>query len=152
MLTGEEIRHKNLEKLIQRFGTIAALSEATNVAAGFISHIRNKTKDMGAITARRMEAALELERGWMDHEPEISTQAREVAMAIDELALSSVMQQKLAIYLIGEIEKVTQFLPIDTPEPPDPLERAVQAARELAAQRRHRTQSYRPAARTKETE
>lgn len=151
MLTCEEIRRNNLEKLIERFGTIVALSEATNVPAGFISHIRNKTKDMGAITARRMEAELNLERGWMDHESELSAPAREVAIAVDSLALSSVMQQKVAVYLIAQIEKLPQFLLSDAPERADPLERAEREARELAAQRRHRTQSHQRAPRTRES-
>ena len=76
MLTSYEIRRERLEILIEEHGSVANL----NVALGWprtnptLKHVReaysrpgrNKPYQMGDATARAIEAALKLERGWMD--------------------------------------------------------------------------------------
>lgn len=59
-------RHANLLTLIKQFGTIEKLAGKTLSAPAHLSQIRNRTRDMGRLVARRFEKQLELPTGWMD--------------------------------------------------------------------------------------
>lgn len=84
MLTVEEIRLQNLEELVAKFRSAAALIAAAaergvEIEEVYISQIRNRTpvrrKDkslgppraMGSEVARKIEKGLGLEHGWMDN-------------------------------------------------------------------------------------
>lgn len=60
------IRRLNLLGLIDQHGTIARLAKATNSVANYLSQVKNGHRDMGDDQARRLEAALSKEKGWMD--------------------------------------------------------------------------------------
>lgn len=118
MRTCEEIRRENLERLITIFGTITGLADATDVAPGFLSHIRNKTKEMGQKTARGIENALKLERGWMDNPAEqISDAALFVGRAIDEGFHDLVMRQNVAQYLVEDLRRYKKITEAAAPPP-----------------------------------
>lgn len=74
METIEEIRRLNLLRLIERLGSQKALSDKTGLNTGQISQWINRSPDsktgkprtMGTISARRIESALHLAKGWLD--------------------------------------------------------------------------------------
>ncbi|MBR7961215.1 S24 family peptidase [Burkholderia vietnamiensis] len=74
MKTIDEIRRDNLQIAVSRFRTAAALAEAAGVASAYLSQIKNRTpesktgkpKSMGDDVARKIEAALGEQEGWMD--------------------------------------------------------------------------------------
>jgi len=76
MKTIDEIRRDNLLLAIKRYGTIAALAEAAEVSAAYLSQIKNRTpenktgrpKGMGGDVARKLERAIREAPGWMDVE------------------------------------------------------------------------------------
>lgn len=59
-------RRKNLEGLITEFGTIEDLARATNTVANYLSQVRGDSRKMGDKMARKLEAGLKKERGWVD--------------------------------------------------------------------------------------
>lgn len=67
-----EIRRKNIEVLLQRYGSIAAVARFTGASPVYLSQVRNASKDgdkprlLGDKLARRMEAELEIPAGWLD--------------------------------------------------------------------------------------
>lgn len=74
--TIDETRRARLEILVTQFGSLAALNEKIGLARtdATLSQIRNRSahsktgapRNMGDPLARRIEEALELDRGWMD--------------------------------------------------------------------------------------
>jgi hypothetical protein len=77
--TVEEIRRDRLQQLVEDHGSYAALNEkiglerrdsTLNQIGKQSQNSKTKTpKTMGSPMARRIEAALKLEPGWMDNEP-----------------------------------------------------------------------------------
>lgn len=84
MLTIAEIRLRNLESLVDRYGSVSALVAAAaergvDIHPVYVSQIRNQTparrkdgtigppRGMGDEQARAFEKGLALERGWMDN-------------------------------------------------------------------------------------
>lgn len=69
-----EIRHSNLDLLVQRAGSQAEVALIAGSSPQYISQLVNKTRDpksgkpreMGSPFARRLEAAFKLPSGWMD--------------------------------------------------------------------------------------
>jgi hypothetical protein len=74
MQTNDEVRRKNLELAIKRAGSAAKLAEKAKTSAAYLSQIKNRTPDsksgtpktMGDDMARRIEAAIGEQPGWMD--------------------------------------------------------------------------------------
>lgn len=74
MQTNDEVRRQNLLIAIERAGTAAKLAEAAKTSAAYLSQIKNRTPDsksgtpktMGDDMARRIEAAIGEQPGWMD--------------------------------------------------------------------------------------
>lgn len=68
MLDSKEIRRRNLLTLISETGTAAALAEAAQTSAAYLSQILSvRTKaHVGDALARKLEAATRKPRGWMD--------------------------------------------------------------------------------------
>lgn len=101
MDTVDSIRLAKLEKAIARMGSIEALAEAAGLSAAYISQVRNELPDsktgtpkrLGRIAARKIETALEEERGWMD-----SAHTGDLAAFVDS-SLSDEGKQKLAEHM-----------------------------------------------------
>src|SRR5579875_3207975 len=74
MQTNDEVRRLNLLIAIERSGSAAKLAEAAKTSAAYLSQIKNRTPDsesgtpktMGDDMARRIEAAIGEQPGWMD--------------------------------------------------------------------------------------
>lgn len=74
MQTNDEVRRQNLEIAIKRSGSATKLAEAAKTSAAYLSQIKNRTPDsksgtpktMGDDMARRIEAAIGEQPGWMD--------------------------------------------------------------------------------------
>lgn len=80
-----QIRQENFQWLFQQFrqaiwrdfpdepekGMLKRFADRLGLSDRYLSHINNARKGIGSTTARRIEEALKLERGWMDseHEP-----------------------------------------------------------------------------------
>jgi hypothetical protein len=70
----KEIRRANMLKLVEHFGSLKRLAEATDTPAGYLSNIKirarkgTKVRGMGDAVARRIESKLSLRVGWMDRE------------------------------------------------------------------------------------
>ena len=65
-----DIRRQNLQRLVSRHGTQQALANAVGLAVQYINHLLSGHRSMGEKTARKIEAALQLDRGWMDRDEE----------------------------------------------------------------------------------
>lgn len=72
-MDNDEIRIKNLQILIKRFGTIASVANLCDTAPSYLSQILNKVKSstgkargIGDSLARKLEAGAGVEIGWMD--------------------------------------------------------------------------------------
>jgi len=69
-----DIRHENLERLIEEFGTQDEVANLGTTSPVYISQIRNKALDsktgrpreMGNIVARKLETGCKKPVGWMD--------------------------------------------------------------------------------------
>ncbi|MGZ4819356.1 MAG: S24 family peptidase [Terriglobales bacterium] len=82
MQTNDEVRRQNLLIAIERAGSAAKLAELAKTSAAYLSQIKNRTPDsksgtpktMGDDMARRIEAAIGEQPGWMDvaHGPQDS--------------------------------------------------------------------------------
>lgn len=82
MQTNDEVRRQNLLIAIDRVGSAAKLAELAKTSPAYLSQIKNRTPDsksgtpktMGDDMARRIEAAIGEQPGWMDvpHEPQES--------------------------------------------------------------------------------
>lgn len=74
MKTNDEVRRQNLLIAIERVGSAAKLAALSNTSPAYLSQIKNKTPDsksgtpktMGDDMARRIEAAIGEQPGWMD--------------------------------------------------------------------------------------
>jgi phage repressor protein C with HTH and peptisase S24 domain len=74
MQTNDEVRRQNLLIAIERAGSAAKLAEAAKTSPAYLSQIKNRTPDsksgtpktMGDDMARRIEAAIGEQPGWMD--------------------------------------------------------------------------------------
>ncbi|MGI4846189.1 MAG: S24 family peptidase [Janthinobacterium lividum] len=74
MQTNDEVRRQNLVLAIERAGSAAKLAELAKTSAAYLSQIKNRTPDsksgtpktMGDDMARRIEAAIGEQAGWMD--------------------------------------------------------------------------------------
>lgn len=62
----EETRKNNLIDLIKKAGSQSKLSKQIDLDAGYISQMKNGTRQMGEKTARKIEESLGLENGYMD--------------------------------------------------------------------------------------
>jgi hypothetical protein len=74
MKTNDEVRRQNLLIAIERAGSAAKLAALSNTSPAYLSQIKNRTPDsksgtpktMGDDMARRIEAAIGEQPGWMD--------------------------------------------------------------------------------------
>jgi hypothetical protein len=74
MQTNDEVRRQNLLIAIKRAGSAAKLAALSNTSPAYLSQIKNRTPDsksgtpktMGDDMARRIEAAIGEQPGWMD--------------------------------------------------------------------------------------
>lgn len=84
MKTVGDLRRENLELLVEQFGTLEGVASAVGSTSIYLSQVRNqaidaktgKPREMGALMARRLEAAAEKPRGWMDQEHGGATRPR----------------------------------------------------------------------------
>lgn len=75
MLTSGEIRHANFLALLEQEGGVAAMAKRLGVSESQVSQIRGRMKhsktgeprEIGDKLARKIEAAFDLERGWLDN-------------------------------------------------------------------------------------
>lgn len=65
-MRNKDIRRKNLNALIERFGKKSTLANKSGASADYISQIANKHRDMGDAFAETLESGLDLPVGWMD--------------------------------------------------------------------------------------
>ena len=77
-MTIHDTRLRNLQLLIEHFGSIVALSNATGVSEKYLSQVMNRTrlpsgnpKNIGSNVARRLEQGANMPAGWMDITQEI---------------------------------------------------------------------------------
>ena len=81
MKTNSEIRRENLELAKDQVGSAAKLSQLIGTNPGYLSQIKNQTPDsksgspktMGDEMARRIEAAIGVEPGWMDRDHSVGS-------------------------------------------------------------------------------
>lgn len=66
MKENKAVRRANLLGLIKEFDTIEALANATGTVAAYLSQVKNGTRQMGDRVARRIEAGLNKDEGWID--------------------------------------------------------------------------------------
>lgn len=72
----DQVRLDNLQLLVRVAGTLEAVADKTGTTSVYLSQLRNRTPDhetgrpreMGTRMARRLEAAFEKPKGWMDEE------------------------------------------------------------------------------------
>lgn len=83
-----EIRRLNLELLIDELGSSDAVAGAGTTDPVYISQLRHaapdsktgKTRQIGDVLARKLEAGCGKERGWMDHEHDPLTYRQQRAL------------------------------------------------------------------------
>lgn len=76
MKTNDELRRDNLLLAIKRAGSAAKLADAAGTSPAYLSQIKNRTPDsktgvpkmMGDDMARRIEAAIKVQPGWLDQD------------------------------------------------------------------------------------
>lgn len=98
-------RHRNLVTLLERRGEAMRLAKLIKVEPNYLSRIKSGKKRIGEEIARRIEQALGLEYGWLDHQHE--TQVTQEKCAEEEGAtLHSITATTLddLIVQIGELE------------------------------------------------
>lgn len=85
----DEIRQSNLRTAIQKAGSQAKLANASSLSDAYISQVVNKLRNksgqprtLGASAARKIEAGLDLPRGWMDTDHEAASELSEAAMTV----------------------------------------------------------------------
>ena len=107
-----EIRRQNLIFLM-RGQTKVAYATFIGTEAAYLSQILSPKMrgEVGASLARRIEKKHGLKRGWMDveHQQELSAQARSVAEAVDSQGYSHDAQEQLANYLMNQIVQFRAF-------------------------------------------
>lgn len=86
-----EIRRANLEGLLTQLtaGNMAEFERRYGIDASVLSQIKNGSRNMGDELARKVEAALDKEKGWMDHPQfrmsDVSIQQAEAAQIAEAL-------------------------------------------------------------------
>lgn len=145
MPTIGEVRLANLEVLVKEAGGASALSDFSGVSPVYISQLRNRSEDaktgrpreMGSVTARKLEACSGMYRGWMDQdhkfEPEGTTVFRfvrltgnEAPVATDPPTAPAAEAELLAKFrALPEIQRPKVFAYIEgladsRKQPPDP--------------------------------
>jgi len=84
MKTAHDCRRENLEILVQELGSLDAIAERAQLSnTVYLSQIRNRTLDtktlkprnMGSVTARKLESACSKPIGWMDKDHAIASVA-----------------------------------------------------------------------------
>lgn len=112
-MTISDVRRQNLQLLIEKHGSQAALARATKKPAAFIAQLRSGIRNLGEAASRDIEKSLGLSRGWFD-EPrnvqgppstfpeadwnQLSPDARRLVLAIvDHLRTSSQQDEMLLL-------------------------------------------------------
>lgn len=114
MRTISEIRHSNLLLLLEEHGSLAELNDKLRLPRtdATLSQIKNRSPDsktgkprvMGDILARRLEAALGLDEGWMDNaQYRAGTREARVAMALQVMERMPDWQVDQAIKILDTI-------------------------------------------------
>lgn len=85
----DEIRQSNLRTAIQKAGSQAKLANASSLSDAYISQVVNKLRNksgqprtLGASAARKIEAGLDLPRGWMDTDHDAASDLSEAALLV----------------------------------------------------------------------
>lgn len=81
-----EIRRRNLETLIHRFGGQAELARRLDMEPNYISQLVRQHGNVGNKFARKIECGVGLERGWMDTLHKITGPANESTHGVREAA------------------------------------------------------------------
>jgi transcriptional regulator with XRE-family HTH domain len=93
-VTATDFRRAHLIRLIERYGTLDHFSEVVGLAPSYISQLKTGKRGMGPRTARKIELALELDRGTLDVPPPGHDLDKELMRLLDE------MPEKEAIRII----------------------------------------------------
>lgn len=111
MKTIAEIRLQNLESLIKRVGTLERVAVAADSSAIYLSQIRHQAKskngrprEMGTAMARRIEAGVGLEVGWMD----IAHQ--DASYPAHQQPAAPAVQESHAAYAVSSVELAVMAL------------------------------------------
>lgn len=62
----DEIRHFHLDRLIEKEGSAEAVARKANISGAYLRQIRMGYRNMGPATARKIEKAFGLEKGYLD--------------------------------------------------------------------------------------
>jgi len=93
-VTATDFRRAHLIRLIERYGTLDHFSEVVGLAPSYISQLKTGKRGMGPRTARKIELALELDRGTLDVPPPGHDLDKELQRLLSE------MPEKEAIRII----------------------------------------------------
>lgn len=93
-MTATDFRRAHLIRLIERHGTLDHFSEVVGLAPSYLSQLKTGKRGMGPRTARKIEAALKLDRGTLDIPPPGHELDKELARLLNE------MPEKEAISII----------------------------------------------------
>lgn len=126
MRTINEIRHANLLLLIDEYGSLAELNDQLGLPRtdATLSQIKNRSKDsktgkprvMGDVLARRMEAALGKQTGWMDNpQYKQGTRGARVALAVQLMERMPDWQVDQAIKILDTIAEPPARTGTDAP-------------------------------------
>lgn len=82
----DEIRRKNLERLIEQYEVQDALADAVGVTPGYISQLRNGTRPLNEKTTEKYEKKLGLPPKWfdVDHDKGFSEQERQATLKAED--------------------------------------------------------------------
>jgi hypothetical protein len=119
MQTVHDTRRQRLERLIQQYGSIAALNEALSWPRtdSRLSRIRNenarpdrdgKVFQMGDNIAREIEATLNLGTGWMDTPPSLSEQYAKSEPMERMASLMAVMEPEMQYKVVRMVAALSQ--------------------------------------------
>lgn len=83
-MNAHESRRTNLEYLIGRHGggVLKRFADLTDINPNYLSQIRGGARKMGNAIARKIEAQLDLDAGWVDRPQEIPAEVRDVVPLI----------------------------------------------------------------------
>lgn len=129
MKTSKELRHENLMRLIQTFGSIQAIADRLGKSHAQISQLKTKAKDsktgnirgMGDDQAREIEEKLGLARGWMDNEhpentvqPALSEENKEGFVRLEHLSARPSMgpgnETEHAVQIVQHLDVLQDWL------------------------------------------
>lgn len=118
----EQIRRENLEFLIREAGTASRLAVLASVPQPYISQVRRAVphsngspRVMGHDVARRLEAAMNKPRGWMDAEHHQSSESDMTVREGQLIALFRLLADSEQVQLVKQLTDKLRRPPDDLP-------------------------------------